>query len=333
MIHEIEKTIGEPYKIERMQSSVNFLGIDKDTKEQVSFTIIPNLFSFYSRTSKLLQDIHICAQLRHENIARLINIKTTNHFDNQKSLIVVLETLDTDLHQIIFSPQELTEDHRRFFIYQILRGLKYLHSANITHKNLNPTNIFINSSCEIKIQIINTEIINDKIVYRWHKAPETFLSNEEKNPFIDIWSVGCIFCEILLRKPLFTGNTTLNQLEKIVNTIGSPKDDDLFYVSNQKALDFMNSLQKVNEVDWNNLIPNGTSDEIDLIKMMLAWNPTKRISAEEALKHHYFEVLHDSSDEPCASKIDFLKIDPEYHDFQNFFWNEIQKIREINNFK
>ena len=137
-----------------------------------------------------------------------------------------------------------------------------------------------------------------------------------------------------MRKRLFPGINTIDQLRIIIETIGKPDDDDLYYLKNRKAIQFMKSFQKVKEVDWNSLVQNGTSDEIDLIKMMLEWNPSKRISVDEALKHQYFEGLHEPSDEPSTSPINLIKTEGLTKDeLAKCFWTEIQNIREKREFK
>lgn len=328
-IHEIEKEVNGSYKIEKVCDD-KLIGINIESKERVSFTIVSDLFYSYYSTAKFLQNLQVSSKLNHENIIRILNLK---NYD--KSLIIVSETLDTDLLQVIHSQQELSEDHRRYFIYQILRGLKYLHSANYIHNYLKPSKIEVTASCDIKIQTVNTDMLYEDIVScRWYKAPEILLESDEKFYSSDIWSVGCILYELIMReKPLFTGSSTIDQINKIVERIGSPKNEDLFYLNNSRSLNYMNSLPKVQEVEWNELIQRGTKNEIELIKMMLTWNPAKRISVEEALKHSYFDDLHDPSDEPCTSPIDAIDIShiSQYEvrpNLQTYFWNEIKKIRK-----
>ena len=129
-------------------------------------------------------------------------------------LYVVTPLMETDLAQIIKSKQELNDEHVQFFLYQILRGLKYIHSCGVIHRDLKPRNLLVNSNCDLKIcdfglARVNTStlmtksaILTDYICTRWYRAPEVILSWKQYTAAIDVWSVGCILAELIRRKPL-----------------------------------------------------------------------------------------------------------------------------------
>lgn len=110
----------------------------------------------------------------------------------------------------------------QYFLYQILRGLKYIHSANVLHRDLKPTNIFLNANCDLKIAdfglartLSETDFMTEYVVTRWYRAPELLLNCSAYTAAIDIWSVGCIFMELLNRGPLFPGRDYVQQLRLI----------------------------------------------------------------------------------------------------------------------
>lgn len=109
---------------------------------------------------------------------------------------LVYELMDTDLHQIIRSSQPLTDEHFQYFIYQTLRGLKYIHSAGVLHRDLKPSNLLLNASCDLKIADFglartSTEsnaFMTEYVVTRWYRAPELLLSCDSYSAGIDVWS-------------------------------------------------------------------------------------------------------------------------------------------------
>ena len=148
---------------------------------------------------------------------------------------IVYELMDTDLHQIIRSSRPLSDDHIQYFVYQLLRGLKYIHSANVLHRDLKPSNLLLNANCDLKICDFGLARTGggergeytEYVVTRWYRAPELLLTCSEYTAAIDVWSVGCILAELLGRKPLFPGKDYVNQLHLITKLLGTPSEEDL----------------------------------------------------------------------------------------------------------
>lgn len=110
----------------------------------------------------------------------------------------------------------------QYFLYQLLRGLKYVHSANVLHRDLKPSNLLLNANCDLKIgdfglarTTSETDFMTEYVVTRWYRAPELLLNCSEYTAAIDIWSVGCILGEIMTREPLFPGKDYVHQLRLI----------------------------------------------------------------------------------------------------------------------
>jgi len=128
--------------------------------------------------------------------------------------------------------------------------------------------------------------ISDKltnyVTTRWYRAPEVLLGFDCYGTTVDMWSAGCIFAELMLRKPLLTGTSTKDQLKKVINLVGTPTDEQLSTIHNPKAIKFIKSIPYEPGKDISVLLPDAHPLAIDLLKKMLTFDPTKRISNEEA---------------------------------------------------
>ena len=239
--------------------------------------------------------------------------------DTFEDVYIISDLMETDLHRIIYSRQELSDDHIQYFVYQILRALLYLHSANVLHRDLKPSNLLLNSNCDLKVcdfglarglDVDNMEL-TEYVVTRWYRAPEIMLSCQEYTKAIDVWSVGCIFAELLGRKPLFPGDDYIHQLQIISDVLGTPADEDLEFVTSDKARRFMKSQAFKQKVPFSKLYPvapEGSANPLalDLLEKMLQFNPSKRIDVKAAMQHPYLESLHNPDDEPeCKEEFDF----------------------------
>lgn len=284
-----------------------------ETNEKVAIKKITNAFDNAVDAKRTLREIKLLKHLSHENVIQIKDIIPPTSRANFKDVYVVYELMDTDLHQIIRSPQPLSDDHCQYFLYQVLRGLKYIHSANILHRDLKPSNLLVNANCDLKIcdfGLARTshekEFMTEYVVTRWYRAPELLLSCSEYTSSIDVWSVGCIFAELLGRKPLFPGKDYVHQLNLITKMIGSPSDEELHFITSDKAKRYIRSLPKNDRVDFSKLWTQANKQAVDLIDQMLVFDPTRRISVEQALEHPYLASLHDLSDEPiCTNPFEF----------------------------
>lgn len=196
---------------------------------------------------------------------------------------------------------------------QLLQGLKYLHSVNILHRDLKPGNLLVNANCDLKICDFGLarassrkgQFMTEYVVTRWYRAPELLLSCDNYGPPIDIWSVGCIFAELLGRKPIFPGTECLNQLKLIVSVLGSIPDSDLKFIDNPKACKYIKCLPYSPGTPFAHLYPSADPSAIDLLQKMLVFDPSKRIGVTEALQHPYMSSLYKSNSvSPAPAPID-----------------------------
>jgi len=293
---------------------------DKSTGAMVAIKKIEKAFEHKVFTRRTLREIRICRLMKHDNVMGIKTIMLPKSRENFEDLYVVSELMQTDLSSIIKSPQPLSDDHIQFFIYQILRGLKYCHSTQVVHRDLKPRNLLVNSNCDLKIcdfglarSIIGDIkvpglILTDYVATRWYRAPELLLGFKEYGPSVDVWSVGCILAELLQRKSFLCGSSSNQQLKMIIDLVGTPTESDITNIPEAKIRDFLRSIPIRPPQKLEKKFPKANALGIDLLSKMLTFDIKKRISIEKALEHPYMKNLHYPEDEPIGevvSKGDF----------------------------
>lgn len=269
-------------------------------------------FEHQTYCQRTLREIKILARFNHENIINIMDIKRSPTIDEMKDVYIVQTLMETDLYKLLKS-QKLSNDHICYFLYQILRGLKYIHSANVLHRDLKPSNLLLNTTCDLKIcdfglarvadpEHDHTGILTEYVATRWYRAPEIMLNSKGYTKSIDIWSVGCILAEMLSNRPLFPGKHYLDQLNLILNVLGSPDQEALQFIRNEKARSYLIGLPVKKRTPWAQLFPSASAKALDLLDKLLTFNPEKRVTVEEALAHEYLEQYYDPQDEPVAEE-------------------------------
>ncbi|WVZ22429.1 hypothetical protein V8G54_000973 [Vigna mungo] len=314
--------------------------LNSETNEHVAIKKIANAFDNKIDAKRTLREIKLLRHMDHENVVAIRDIVPPPQREIFNDVYIAYELMDTDLHQIIRSNQALSEEHCQYFLYQILRGLKYIHSANVLHRDLKPSNLLLNANCDLKIcdfglarVTSETDFMTEYVVTRWYRAPELLLNSSDYTAAIDVWSVGCIFMELMDRKPLFPGRDHVHQLRLLMEVtysivfimrrtssasksvynrhaltlqlIGTPSEDDLGFL-NENAKRYIRQLPPYLRQSFQEKFPHVHPEAIDLVEKMLTFDPRKRITVEDALAHPYLTSLHDISDEPvCMTPFSF----------------------------
>ena len=259
---------------------------------------------------RIAREVLIMKYCQHENIIPLFDVII--HLNKNPSLnkiadvYLVMEKMDSDLQKIIASKQELSDEHYQFILYQILRALYFLHSANIIHRDFKPSNVLINEDCTVKLcdfgmsRGIKEEniLLTEYVVTRYYRAPEVMLSSHHYTKKIDVWSVGCAFAELISKKFLFPGENYIAQIKLIIEVLGTQDIKDLDFISNSSAKNFVMQFQGIPKKDFNKILKSKNPNAVDLVEKMLVFNPEKRYSIKQCLNHPYLKNMREGIEDP-----------------------------------
>ncbi|XP_037937826.1 cyclin-dependent kinase 7-like [Teleopsis dalmanni] len=236
-----------------------------------------------------LREIKLLHELTHENVIGLLDV-----FGHKSNVSLVFDFMDTDLETII-KDNNIILSHQNIKAYMImtLRGLEYLHMNWILHRDLKPNNLLVNADGVLKIGDFGlakffgspNRIYTHQVVTRWYRAPELLFGSRQYGTGVDIWAVGCILAELLLRVPFLPGDSDLDQLTRIFQALGTPSEEDWPGIT--KLPDFM-QFKVCPSIPFQHIFTAAADDLIALAEKLLALNPLNRCTCTEALKMSYF---------------------------------------------
>ncbi|KZT06826.1 mitogen activated protein kinase [Laetiporus sulphureus 93-53] len=271
-----------------------------------------------------------------ENIISILDIIKPPSLDSFKEIYFIQELMQTDLHRVIRT-QHLTDDHCQYFIYQTLRALKTMHSADIVHRDLKPANLLLNANCDLKVcdfglarSMRSTHpdgkeagLMTEYVATRWYRAPEIMLSFKMYTKAIDIWAVGCILAELLTGRPLFPGRDYGHQLDLILDVIGTPTLEEFYSITSRRSRDYIRALPIKKRKSFSALFPKASPEALDFLRKTLTFDPKKRLTVDQALEHPYLTAYHDPDDEPAVSSLDADYFECDYLDLSK------QELKEL----
>lgn len=359
------------------------------TGKNVAIKRIKNLFDDLIDGKRVLREICLLKKLNHPNIINLLDIVIPDDMKNFNEIYLILEYAPGDLKKLFKSSYHLELNHIVMMTYNILVGLKFIHSAGVWHRDLKPANVLIFDDGRTKIcdfglarSVENKKnnkqnippkkglknipknlqnipksskfkkkkklkkqkklknVLTSHVVTRWYRAPELILIEKNYSSKIDVWSLGCIFAELLLmiqkhaetpldRSPLFPGTScfplspdsnakiikcgfpvsVMDQLIVIIKTLGFPNEEDLSFVSDVKAREYIDCLPKKKGVDFGEIFCEAGELGLDFLKKCLEFNPEKRIGIDEAIEHPLFEDCRERDKEMVIEEKIFFEFE------------------------
>ena len=233
----------------------------------------------------------------HANIVELIEVI----FDKKSgTLALILELLDQNLYEVIKSRKNhLTEARCRTYIYQTLKALDHMHRNGIFHRDIKPENILFKNdgvkladfgSCR---SVHSKQPFTEYISTRWYRAPECLLTDGWYTYKMDVWSIGCVFAEILSFHPLFPGSNELDQINRIHKILGTPSPDLLKKFKKSKHMDF-NFPAEPGTGLYAVLSHSISNDALKVVEWLCIYDPDNRPSAKQILRHNYFKPQRDA---------------------------------------
>ncbi|XP_063099950.1 mitogen-activated protein kinase 11 isoform X4 [Cavia porcellus] len=231
---------------------------DARLRQKVAVKKLSRPFQSLIHARRTYRELRLLKHLKHENVIGLLDVFTpATCIEDFSEVYLVTTLMGADLNNIV-KCQTLSDEHVQFLVYQLLRGLKYIHSAGIIHRDLKPSNVAVNEDCELRILDFGLarqadEEMTGYVATRWYRAPEIMLNWMHYNQTVDIWSVGCIMAELLQGKALFPGTDYIDQLKRIMEVVGTPSPEVLAKISSEHARTYIQSLPPMPQKDLSSI--------------------------------------------------------------------------------
>ncbi|PFH37455.1 putative cell-cycle-associated protein kinase CDK [Besnoitia besnoiti] len=245
--------------------------------------------------STAIREISLLKELHHPNIVRLRDVIHTD-----RRLTLVFEYLDQDLKKLLdVCDGGLEPSTTKSFLFQLLCGIAYCHEHRVLHRDLKPQNLLINREGALKLADfglarafgIPVRSYTHEVVTLWYRAPDVLMGSKTYSTPVDIWSVGCIFAEMVNGRPLFPGTGNEDQLVKIFKILGTPQLSE--HPQLAELPHWSHDFPQYPPLPWDQVVPKLDPLGIDLLSKMLRFDCNQRISARQAMHHPYFADLPD----------------------------------------
>lgn len=270
-----------------------YKGRSRTTNEIVALKEI-HLDAEEGTPSTAIREISLMKELKHVNIVRLYDVIHT-----ETKLVLIFEYCERDLKKYMDAHGDrgaLDPNTVRSFMYQLLMGTAFCHENRVLHRDLKPQNLLINRKGELKLGDfglarafgVPVNTFSNEVVTLWYRAPDVLLGSRTYSTSIDVWSCGCIFAEMISGVPLFRGRDNADQLLHIMRIIGTPDERTLRKMAAESPEIQIKQWPRYPKIPFQQVLPKASPQAIDLLERLLQFDPSKRITAADALQHPYF---------------------------------------------
>ena len=246
-----------------------------------------------------LREISLLKELNHKNIVKLFDVI---HMENK--IILVFEYLPLDLKKLLkkYSGKGLEPKLYKSLLYQLLKGIQCVHKLKILHRDLKSENLLVSEDGVLKIADFGLargyglpiQVFRNDVVSLWYRAPDILLGNENYNVSVDMWSIGCIFAEMVNGSLFFQAYSEKDQIKKIFSMLGTPNVEKIPVYQTFSGWK-EEKWENYDPVPWKELCPSLDDKGIDLLSKLLDYDPEKRINATQALEHPFFKDIDENT--------------------------------------
>ncbi|XP_054464510.1 STKc_p38 domain-containing protein [Anoplopoma fimbria] len=283
--------------------------VEQKTKEKVAIKKLYRPFQSLIHAKRAYRELRLLRHIQHENVICLLDVFTPdNTLEKFQTFYMVMPLVAQDLG-LIMKKRRLTDRIITYLFYQLLRGLKYIHSAGIIHRDLKPGNLAVNENCELKILDFglarHTESeMTGYVVTRWYRAPEVILNWMHYSQTVDVWSAACILAEMITSRVLFPGHDSIDQLNKILRLTGTPDSSLVQKMQSKDAQSYVQGLPVQKKKNFKEVFASMDENAVSILEGMLLLDPETRLTAKQGLSHPFLAEYHDPESEPDSEPYD-----------------------------
>ncbi|XP_012558761.1 cyclin-dependent kinase 10 isoform X1 [Hydra vulgaris] len=275
-----------------------------------------------------LREINLLMRIKHKNIVKLKEVVVGRPLEY---IFLVMEYCEHDLAGLLDNMlTPFTESQVKCLLIQLLLGTEYLHNNFIIHRDIKMSNLLMTNNGTLKIADFGLartfgksgKLMTPVVVTLWYRSPELLLGSRLHSPKVDIWAIGCVMGELLLCKPLMPGKSEINQMQLIIDLLGSPNEKIWpGFVNLPGAKNFQFKHQPYNNVKQR--FPWLSSSGVSLMNSMFTFDPEQRISAQDCLESSYFK------DKPLPIEKSLMPTFPEHRNFRGIWKEEKAGVSEV----